>query len=166
MSEAHAQRLNAVRFEFEATEEALIAAMNRARLAPSDFQSGVEDFDRALVNAEKTYYVRMVAEMEGMIYRHLADYHPDARITLDQTAARLINATRNRLDPNRGNTLDSAVADEAVEVVRYRNWLAHGEKSERPPVVPFDAGIERLKRLLLALPPMKGNLGPRRRRRA
>lgn len=160
MSEAHAKRLNAVRYELEATEEALVATLARAGLVPTEYRQGIEEFSRALQNAEKTYYVRMVAETEGMLYRHLRDYHPDAHVGSDQTAGKLIDATRNRLDPARRDRLEPAVVDEAMEVVRYRNWLAHGEKSERPPVVPFDVGLERLKRVLLALPSMKGS--PRR----
>ena len=165
MSEAHAKRLNAVRFEFEATREALVSAIARAGLVPDDYRRGLEEFSRALQNAEKTYYVRIVAETEGMLYRHLRDYHPDSGITVEGTAARLIDATRHRLDPARGDALDNAVADEALEVVRYRNWLAHGEKSERPTPIPFDVALERLKRVLLALPPMKGATRLRRRTR-
>ncbi len=163
MSEAHARRIEAVRFEFEATEEALVAVIVRARLSPGKLTNAVADFERARRNLEKTYYVRVVAEMEGMLYRHLADYHPGLGTSAREAAGDLIARARNHLDPRLGNTLPNEVADEAMEVVRYRNWLAHGEKSGEPDDVRFTAAIERLKRLLLLLPRMRDEAEARRR---
>lgn len=158
MSNQHAKRLSLVRLEQEAAREALEQTSTHALSNPSFYQADIEDLQRASRNAEKTYYFRLVAELEGMLYRHLKDYHPN--FTFDEKsdgAAHLVNHCRNQLDPRKGDRLPNDSADDVIKAIRWRNYLVHGERSSRPARVTSIEAYQYIHDLVLLLPQMKGD---------
>jgi hypothetical protein len=157
MSIEHARRLKLVRREREAAEEALEKAWRYGSSSPRYYRCDVDDIRLAFLHVEKTYYIRLVAEAEAMLFRHLVDHWPTFDFPEDDGAARLVNHCRHRLSPRKLDSLPNDLADEAIEAIAWRNHLAHGEKGSPPPRVTYNDGYDRLYDLLLLLPSMKGS---------
>jgi hypothetical protein len=154
LSESHARRLAKVRDEKEAAEEAVDACRKNYGELRHLIRSDPLALESAARNLEKTYYTRLCADTEAMLYRHFQDHWPALRVLVNATGAQLINHARHHLNPSQNNSLDTAVADRALQVMDYRNYLAHGEKSRQPEIRFYEA-LDSLQEILLKLPPMK-----------
>jgi len=161
MSNQHVSRLIQVRLEREAAKEAIETCAKHVLSSPSLYDSDAKAFQRAADNAEKTYYFRLTAELEGMLFRHLRDYHPDFTFDPDDGAARLVNHCRHRLNPQKRDRIPNDLADDVMQAIRWRNHLVHGERSVPSNPVSFNEAFRFVHDLVLLLPPMKGSHGGR-----
>ena len=57
-------------------------------------------------------------------------------------------------------SLDSNLVEQVSQVRRYRNWVAHGRKSEPPDSVDPEMAYKRLKRFLELMPTVEGAASP------
>ena len=89
MSEAHYRRLAKVRDEKQAAEEAVGLCLGLYSELRSRVRSDPADFERALRNLEKTYFIRLCADLEAMLFRHLRDYWPSIGTSVDEAAHNL-----------------------------------------------------------------------------
>jgi len=154
MSEQHRRRLRSIRRQYEAAEEALEKAWRYAESNPAFYSADPGDIRQAWLTAEKTFFIRLVAETEGMLFRHLKDHWP--AFDFDEDAARLLNHCRHRLNPAKQNdALPNDLAEDVLDVFRWRNHLAHGEKGFPPSRVAYVEAFDYLSDLLLLLPRMK-----------
>lgn len=158
MSEEHAKRIAKLRREYQAAAEAASVVVKRYETLGTS--SALGDLQNVVNNAEKTYYVRLCAEVERMLYTHLMDYFhslfdESQREELEKAAAfALIEHVRSKLKPNSNATLPTNKIELVKAVYSYRNRLAHGDRT-RQAVVSITEAIERLEWLVVALPPMK-----------
>jgi hypothetical protein len=158
VSEQHARALLKLRREVEAAVEAASAAQAGRIIGHLDHSSS--DFARVVDNAERTYYVRLCAEVEAMIYIHLGDHFRFDGLPVDEAirsrvaADDLLNAVRFRVQPGTGREIPTDTFASARAVYAYRNRLAHGDRSRQPPV-PLDQAFDDLEALVLYLPKMK-----------
>ena len=156
MSEQHARRLRQVFLEKEAAQEALNRRVEHASNSPTFYDADLEDLRRAAINADMTYYIRLTAELEGMLFRHLKDHHPSVALEGKEGAALLLSHCRHRLSPNK-KKIPKDLEDEVMKAIRWRNYLVHGEKSTPPDRVSFDEAYGSIHDLLVLLPNMKGD---------
>lgn len=164
MSEQHASRLMKLRREIGAAREAAEGAA-AGRLRGTKY-SAVAEFNQVAENLEKTYYVRLCAEVEGMLYRHLGDHFAFDGLTdkngnplnereRERVAAdALLVAVRVRVSPRSSHEIPPEKFKNAREVYAYRNRLAHGNRTRQAPV-DMEEAFRRLESLLLELPNMK-----------
>lgn len=85
-----------------------------------------------------------VAEQEESIAR------PHVRAILQRTHDGIENGSFFRI-VELYKVTDANLAEEVNQVRRYRNWVAHGKRAERPPSVSPEAAYDRLSRFLAAL---------------
>jgi hypothetical protein len=158
VSEQHARTLQKLRREVGAAIEAAQAALDGRVWGPLEY--GSAEFERVVANAERTYYVRLCAEVEAMIYVHLGDHFrfdglpADEQVRERVAADDLLEAVgfRVRFGTDRQISTPKFVASRAVYA--YRNRLAHGNRSRQAPV-SLEQAFDDLESLLLELPNMK-----------
>ena len=109
MSEQHAKALLKLRREVGAVIEAAEAA--REGRTSGTLSHTAAEFHRAIENAERTYYVRLCADVEAMIYIHLGDHFRYDGLPAEEferervTADNLLEAVRFRLRPATNQTI-------------------------------------------------------------
>lgn len=153
MSEQHARALDKTLREYQAAVEA--ARIVRVAYDVLNPTSEREAFDRLGQNAERTYYVRLCTEVEGMLHRHLGDHFRFDGLADEQraTAGELLDAARYRLRPGTNREIPLAKLQEARRAYAYRNRLAHGNRSRQAPV-PIAEAFTIFEALVLELPNM------------
>src|SRR5579864_6104275 len=97
MSEQHAKRIRQVAREIDAALEMLDKGAQYGSENRTFYEAELEDLRRAATNAVDTYFFRLVAELEGMLFRHLTDYFKSFSFDEDDGARRLLNHSRTRL---------------------------------------------------------------------
>jgi hypothetical protein len=158
MSDQHVRTLMKLRNEHRAAIEASNAAAEGR--VEGGLVQGEADFRRVVQNAEKTYYLRLCAEVEAMLYNHLGDHFRfdglsgDEQKRMGSTADVLLKAVRYRLKPATYRQLPLDKYSEARAVYAYRNRLAHGDRSRQQPV-SLERAFTALESLLLELPDMR-----------
>ena len=107
MSDVYIQRLRAIRSEFEAARQAIAYVQRNwqkynifaelSRLNPADFAE-------AGSHVERTYFIRLYAEFEGILRDHLATNHPSMTVPdkpkVDWLVTRVAKAEGFKIDPN------------------------------------------------------------------
>ena len=156
MSDQHVRRLNQVRLEQEAAQEALDTSAAYAINNSSFYDADAVDISRAARNAEQTYYFRLTAELEGMLYRHLKDHFTSFSFDDKDGASDLLNHCRHRMSLKKMD-LPSELADDVMDAIRWRNYLVHGARSARPRAVSINEAYQCIHDLILQLPDMKGS---------
>jgi hypothetical protein len=156
VSNQHVKRLKQVRLEREAAQEALDKSASHAQHNPSFYYADFQDLRRAADNIGKTYYYRLTAELEGMLFRHLKDYYPGFEFDSKDGASDLVNYCRNQITPQKADFIPNNLADDVLDAIRWRNYLVHGEKNLPPKRVSFNDAFQSVHDMILLLPEMKG----------
>ena len=133
MSERHVRRLDSIRDEFIATSETLghcLASYDGLRL-----RVDLRDIERAIDRLPDTYIVRLTAEVEGMLYRHLLRFPAGAlgRVVITPKTEASVLVDLAGVSPKLGSSQEMLKRrrDEARTVFDYRNSVAHGGKTPR-----------------------------------
>ena len=155
MSEQHVKRLATVRDEFFAAAESVEYCLDHYdSIVGRNLLSDPISLERAQENLETTYYVRMVAEVENMLYRNLTTNFPHLPVPLTAGGRFLLGRVRNNLHPRQQNSrLGNRVVVQAEQVFQYRNRLAHGGRTSQEEV-SFAEALRRLSELVRRLPPI------------
>jgi hypothetical protein len=156
MSDQHVRRLNRVRLEREAAKEALEKSAVHAVNHPDFYEADAVDLNRAARNADHTYYFRLTAELEGMLYRHLKDHFQSFAFDDKDGASDLLNHCRHRLSRQKTD-IPADLADDVMDAIRWRNYLVHGARTAKPRAVSINEAYQYIHDLILHLPDMKGD---------
>ena len=155
MSERHAKRIRQVGREIDAALEVLERSADYAANNRNFYAAELEDLQRALANAEQTYFFRLVAELEGMLYQHLRDHVASFVFEEDDSARKLLSHTRTRLGIPAREKAYASLAFEVEEVIEWRNSVVHGGRGAKPARVPLKEAENRVHDLVRLLPEMK-----------
>ena len=153
MSEHHARTIFKIRQEFRAAVEgAAIVRREYDALGPVSSRDAVGLVE---VNAERTYYVRLCADVERMLHRHLGDHFRFDGLADPKraTADELLDAVRYRLRPGTLREVPLDKHRDARRAYAYRNRLAHGDRSDQAPV-SLASAFTIFEALVLELPNM------------
>ncbi len=152
MSDKYLYRLRQVRKEYDAAREAV------AFVLKNWYQPGIGDridtvtlstLEETARHVERTYFIRLYAEFEGILKDHLVSNHParafapEERPRIDEVITRVVQAEGLTINPRLRVRLDRARD--------YRNSIAHSRRVPVPPVSIQD-GIAALGKMLDMLP--------------
>ena len=152
MSDIYIQRLRSVRDELDIARDIfrfILENWHRQEVA-NDFRLRTRNkMQEAEQNLEKTYFVRLTAEFEGILKDHLRTNHPAVAFPArrrDWTVDRLLSKVLQQ----ENITLDSVLRQRLDEVRDYRNTIAHGN----PAIIPisFSTALARYTTFLSKLP--------------
>ena len=150
MSSIYIRRLRGVQTEFEAAKQAL-AYVERHWQQQTIYQEvprlGPRDFAEASRNIERTYFIRLFAEFEGVLKDHLATNHPSVRISDKPVIDWLIRRTVQ----SEALTVHPALRAKLDAVRNYRNSIAHHGRSFTP-AITLVAALSTLNTFLARLP--------------
>jgi len=150
MSGIYRSRLRQIQAELAAAREAI--AYVRRHEQQETIINEVDtvtrhDFLLAATNVEKTYFVRLYAEFEGILKYHLAANHAEIGIAdkpqVDWLISRVSRAEGVAIDPNLRRRMNG--------VRDYRNSIAHYVLPAAQ-FVPFDSALSTLNQFLSKLP--------------
>ena len=135
MSDVYLYRLRKVLGEHDAAREA-VALIGRKwnRQGFGDSLNGVSEtmLEEAARNLERTYFLRLYAEFEGILKDHLVSNHPaqafaeEDRPRVDEVIARIRQVENLTVNPRLRDKLDAARD--------YRNSIAHSRRAPVPQV--------------------------------
>ena len=150
MSEAYIRRLRSVQMEFYSAREAIGYVQRNwqkhsiyaeiPRLKPNHFRE-------AGGNVERTYFIRLYAEFEGILKDHLATNHPSLAVPqkpkVDWLISHVVRTEGAALDPLLRRKMDG--------LRDYRNSIAHRTRATVP-AVTFAEALSTLNTFLARLP--------------
>jgi hypothetical protein len=152
VSDVYLYRFRRVQGEYDAVREAIaLLYRNWNRRGFGDSLNGVSEtmLEEATRNLERTYFIRLYAEFEGILKDHLVSNHPaqafaeEDRPRVDDVIARVRQAENLTINPRLRDKLDAARD--------YRNSIAHSRRTPVPQV-SFADGQAALGRLVGMLP--------------
>lgn len=140
MSDVYLHRLRRVLGEYEAARGAIAFLLNKwSQQGFSDGSTGLSFplLEEAALNVERTYFIRLYAEFEGILKDHLLSNHPSRafaeteRPRVDEVIARVVRVEPLTVNPKLRDKLDRARD--------YRNSIAHSRRTPVPLVSINDA---------------------------
>lgn len=158
MSNVHTQRLRAVNREYDAAREAVGYVINHwdAQDIYNELPGlTLHNFKTTNEMLERTYFIRLFAEFEGILKDHLDTNHPAAR-----WKGRLRADMRDKLEVNENISLvvredhlrlTSDERQRLLDVRDYRNSIAHLNLT-MPPIITFGDALSRLNTFVAGLP--------------
>ncbi len=158
MSNVHTQRLRAVNREYEAAREAVGYVVNNwdAQDIYNEMPGlTLPNFKATNAMLERTYFIRLFAEFEGILKDHLDTNHPAAR-----WKGSLRIAVRDKIEVNEnitlvlrenGLTIPTDERQRLLDVRGYRNSIAHLNLTT-PPIITFGDALSRLNTFVAKLP--------------
>ena len=158
MSSIYIERLRRVSREYEALRQAVVYVINNWQ--QQDIYNKIQgitpqDFKRTVDSLERTYFIRLFAEFEGILKDHL-----DTNYSTVLWKGKPRADKRDKIDVNENITLvvkhDNIKQVEGerqrlLDIRNYRNSIAHFN-STAPAIVTFNDALSRLNTFLAKLP--------------
>ena len=138
MSQQYLRRLNQVKSDFDAADDALSYVSrnwDKNNISQEVSRSKLADFRKAQVGLETMFFIRLFATFEGILKQHLVERHSTLTLPEDPKAVWLIDRVGNLQRPRITLPLRVRVHD----VRCYRNYLVHSGRHWMPQIVFIDA---------------------------